>query len=81
MIISISTVKKTRAQVRCGSCEKTLHGQPSIVMFGAAVSGDRPYQIRVCLDCGRQQSQSHNDGRKVLEAVGVLEERLSVVMR
>jgi hypothetical protein len=49
--ISAHVVARPRKEWGCCNCPKPPDRMPHVVVYGYAEKGDRPYRMRVCLDC------------------------------
>jgi len=54
--IAAHVVRKPRREWGCASCRKVPDLQTHLVLFGMAEPCDRPYRIRICLQCGASTS-------------------------
>lgn len=54
MIISATVIRKPRRNRRCGICREFIGPQPTLRLYGADETGDRPYPLWFHVTCANE---------------------------
>ena len=68
--IQAKPIRKPRKVWLCADCRMSMSG-PHVRMYGCADEGDKPYELRVCLDCAMRSGDEKVNGA-ARELIGIV---------